>query len=174
MMDFRDRNCLIVYFSHAGKNYVSGNIVNLLVGNTQRAAMMVQKFTRGSIHRIHTVRPYPDDYKETVAIARKELREDARPVLANKVEDMSKYDVVFLGYPNWCSTMPMAVWTFLEAYDFSDKTIVPFCTHEGSGFGHSLEDIHRLCPKATLGKGLALLGTTIEDAEDDIRRWINE
>ena len=173
MMDFRDRNCLVAYFSHAGKNYVSVNIVNLLIGNTHRAAMMVQKITRGDAFRINTVRPYPDDYKETVAIAKQELRENARPALRERFEGMEKYDIIFLGYPNWCSTMPMAVWNFLESYDFSGKTIIPFCTHEGSGFGRSLEDIHKLCPDATLGRGISLLGTTIQDAEDDIRRWLN-
>lgn len=172
-MDFKEKKCLIAYFSHPGKNYVSGNIVNLLVGNTERAAKVVQKITRADIHRINTVKPYPSDYKETVAIARNEQRNDARPALRGEVEDMEQYEIVFLGYPNWCSTMPMAVWNFLESYDFSGKTIIPFCTHEGSGLGRSLEDIHKLCPDAKLGKGVALLGTTIQDAEDDIRRWLN-
>ena len=173
MMDLKDKKCLIVYFSHPGGNYVSGNIVNLLVGNTERAAKVIQKITRADIFRINTVRPYPTDYKETVALARNEQRVSARPALRDKCDNMETYDVVFLGYPNWCSTMPMAVWNFLESYDFSGKTIIPFCTHEGSGFGRSLEDIHKICPDATLGRGLSLLGTTIQDAEDDIRRWLN-
>ena len=97
-----------------------------------------------------------------------------RPALSKDLDDISGYDLIFLGYPNWCGTMPMALWTFLENHDFSGKTIYPFCTHEGSGIGRSLEDIHELCPKAVLGSHLAILGSTVQDAEDDVRRWLNE
>jgi len=76
------------------------------------------------------------------------LHLNARPELTNTVENMESYDVIYLGYPNWWGTMPMAVFTFLESYDFSGKTIIPFCTHEGSGIGNSERDIKKLCPKA--------------------------
>ena len=169
MMDFRDRNCLVAYFSHAGKNYVSGNIVNLLIGNTHRAAMMVQKITRGDAFRINTVRPYPDDYKETVAIAKQELRENARPALRERFEGMEKYDIIFLGYPNWWNTMPMACFTFLDAYDFSGKTIIPFCTHEGSGLGNSVRDIRKACPSANVLEGYALTGSAVRSSHELIK-----
>ena len=173
-MDYQGKKCLIAYFSHAGMNYVSGKIVDLPVGNTERAAQMLRLFTGGDLFHIRTASVYPNDYQEVVKIAKKEKDDNARPVLERDIDSIDDYDVIFLGYPNWCGTMPMALWTFLENHDFTDKTIYPFCTHEGSGVGHSLEDIHALCPTAKLGKSLALLGTTIEDAEDDIRRWLRD
>ena len=173
LMDQQNKKCLIAYFSHAGMNYASGKIVDLPVGNTQRAAEMICRFT-GALFHIRTAAVYPYDYQEVVKIAKKEKADNARPALEKDIANLDDYDVIFLGYPNWCGTMPMVLWTFLENHDFSGKTIYPFCTHEGSGVGHSLEDIHALCPQVKLGKSLALLGTTIEDAEDDIRRWIRD
>lgn len=172
-MNYREKKCLIAYFSHAGMNYASGNLVNLSIGNTERAADMICTYTGGDLFHIRTAAVYPnDDYHKVVAIARKEKEEGARPALQNDIDNADTYDVVFLGYPIWCGTMPMAVWTFLEHHHFAGKIIKPFCTHEGSGWGRSLEDIHTLCPEATMEPGITLFGTTIMDAEDDIRRWI--
>jgi flavodoxin len=86
---------------------------------------------------------------------------------------MKGYDVIFLGYPNWWGTMPMPVYTFLESYDFSGKTIVPFCTHEGSGMGHSEKDIAKTCPKASVLKGIAIHGTNASSADSNVSSWIN-
>lgn len=156
-------------------NYASGKKVDLPVGNTERAADMIRKYTGGDIVHIRTVKAYPkDSYEDVVAMARKEKAENARPAIQTKVENLADYDIIFLGYPNWCGTMPMAVWTFLESHDFGGKVIKPFVTHEGSGWGHSLEDLHALCPTATIEPGLTLFGTTIMDAEDDIRRWLKD
>lgn len=127
-------------------NYVSGKIVDLPVGNTERAAQMLRLFTGGDLFHIRTASVYPNDYQEVVKIARKEKADNARPALEKDIPSIDDYDVIFLGYPNWCGTMPMALWTFLENHDFSGKTIYPFCTHEGSGVGHSLEDIHAPLP----------------------------
>lgn len=173
-MDYREKNCLIAYFSHAGQNYASGKLVDLSVGNTERAARMIRQYTGGTLYHIRRDIPYPHDYKETVAAARKEKADGARPSLERQLDSVAPYDVIFLGYPNWCGTMPMAVWTFLESHDFSGKIIKPFCTHEGSGWGSSLEDLHVLCPTAVIEQGLTLFGTTILDAEDDVRRWLRD
>ena len=172
-MGYKDKKCLIAYFSHAGENYVSGKIVELRIGNTEKAAQMIKFYTGGDMFRINTVEPYPYTYADTVAVAKEEKETGVRPLLKNTLDNLGEYTIVFLGYPNWCSTMPMAVWTFLESYDFSGKTLLPFCTHEGSGFGHSLQDITSHCPTAILGKGLSIFGTTIADAEDDVKRWLN-
>lgn len=173
-MDYKGKKCLIAYFSHAGMNYVSGKIVNLKVGNTEQAAKMIGRMTGGDLFHIRAAAVYPHEYKETVSLARHEWEKRLRPALSKDLDDISGYDLIFLGYPNWCGTMPMALWTFLDNHDFSGKTIYPFCTHEGSGIGRSLEDIHELCPKAVLGSHLAILGSTVQDAEDDVRRWLNE
>ena len=163
---------LIAYYSRRGNNYTSGGVVNLARGNTEIAAVAIQKLVGGEIFRIDTVKEYPADYEKTTQVAQAELRAGARPEIVGGVEDMSAYDLVFLGYPNWWGTMPMAVFTFLEAYDFSGKTILPFCTNEGSGLGHSESDIKKLCPKAKVQKGLAIRGSAVKGAEGDIADWI--
>lgn len=124
-MDYKGKKCLIAYFSHAGMNYVSGKIVNLKVGNTEQAAKMISRMTGGDLFHIRAAAVYPHEYKETVSLARHEWEKRLRPALARDLDDISGYDLVFLGYPNWCGTMPMAMWTFLENHDFSGKTIYP-------------------------------------------------
>ncbi len=167
------KKCLIAYFSRKGQNYSSSGIVDLKVGNTEVVAQMIQKQTGGDLFHIETVKAYPKDYTETTEVAKNELRAKARPELKNKVENFGAYDVIFLGYPNWWGTPPMAVFTFLESYDFSGKTIVPFCTHEGSGLGHSEKDIAKSCPKATISEGLAIHGTNAGSAEPQVTSWID-
>jgi flavodoxin len=165
---------LIAYYSRAGNNYVGGKIVNLTVGNTEVAAKIIQKLTGSDIFRIDTIKEYPSDYYETTEMAKKELRQHARPELSGRVDDMSDYGVIYLGYPNWWGTMPMAIYSFLEEYDFSGKTIIPFCTHEGSGMGHSENDIRTVCPGATVLKGLSVVGGNVQRAENDIAGWLGK
>jgi flavodoxin len=165
---------LIVYYSRKGNNYVGGRIVNLPVGNTEAAAKTIQKLTGGDAFRIDTVKEYPSDYNETTEVAQQELRQDARPELSGRVDKMKDYREIFLGYPNWWGTMPMAVFTFLEAYDFSGKTIIPFCTNEGSGMGRSESDIKKLCPNANVLKGLSIRGASVQRAGSDISAWLRQ
>jgi flavodoxin len=168
MTNLKEEKCLIAYYSREGNNYVSGKIVNLPIGNTKVVANMIQEMTEGDVFRFDTVKSYPEDYTETTNVAKKELHDNARPELSRHVENMDSYNVIFLGYPNWYGTMPMPVFTFLEEYDFSDKTIIPFCTHEGSGLGRSEKDIAKLCPKSTLLKGLAIHGSRVSAAKIDV------
>lgn len=167
-----DSRCLIAYYSRRGQNYVGGAIVDLAVGNTEVAAAMIQAATGGDLLEIEAVNEYPVGYQETTDVARAELREKARPELRNAPESIDAYDVAFLGFPNWWGTAPMAVFTFLESYDFSGKIIVPFCTHEGSGLGRSERDVAAACPGATVLEGLAIRGGAVHGAEESIRRWI--
>jgi len=87
---------------------------------------------------------------------------------------MDDYNVIYLGYPNWWNTFPMAVFTFLESYNFSGKTIIPFCTHEGSGMGRSENDIKKLCPDTTVLPGFAVYGSMVASADDDLMAWLKE
>jgi len=167
-----DSRCLIAYYSRKGQNYVGGGIVDLAVGNTEVAAAMICAITGGDLLEIEAVKAYPADYQEATDVARTELRENARPELGNAPEGIEGYDVVFLGFPNWWGTAPMPVFTFLDSYDFSGKTIVPFCTHEGSGLGRSERDVATACPGATVLEGLAIRGGAVHGAEESIRRWI--
>ncbi len=91
-----------------------------------------------------------------------------------KVENMNQYDVIYLGYPNWWGTMPMVLFTFLESYDFKGKTIIPFCTHEGSALGTSIRDIKKLCPDANIKQGLAIRGGNVNSSDKAIEDWLKK
>lgn len=165
---------LIAYYSRKGNNYVGGSIVNLPVGNTEVIAGKIHALTGGDLFQIQTVKPYPDDYTKTTRVAQDELSQNARPELTETVSDMGDFDVIYLGYPNWWGTMPMALFTFLESHDFAGKTIVPFCTHEGSGIGSSERDIKKLCPDAKLLSGLAIRGGSVSKADKDLVNWLTK
>jgi flavodoxin len=168
-----DSKSLIVYYSRKGNNYVGGNIVNLPVGNTEVIAKKIQELTGSDLFEIDTIKPYPKDYTETTNVAMDEKRKNVRPELTAIVDDMDSYDVIYLGYPNWWGTFPMVVFTFLESYDFSGKTIVPFCTHEGSGLGNSERDIKKLCPNAVVLPGIAITGSSVKRADSILKSWLH-
>ena len=167
-----EQKSLSVYYSRKGNNYVGGNIANLPIGNTEVIAKKIQGLTGSDLFQIQTVKTYPEDYTATTRVAQDELSGNARPELTAMVADMASYDVMYLGYPNWWGTMPMAVFTFLDSYDFSGKTIVPYCTHEGSGLGSSERDIKKLCPTAKVLSGLAIKGGTVGRADNDLANWL--
>jgi flavodoxin len=169
-----NKKVLIAYFSRAGNNYVGGRIADLPVGNTEVVAKMIQEMTKGDLFHIEAVNAYPADYTETTEVAQRELHTNARPKLTGHLDNMASYDVIFLGYPNWWGTMPMPVFTFLEEYDLSGKTIVPFCTHEGSGLGHSVSDVKRSCPKSTILEGLAIRGSSVKQAQNEVSEWLHK
>jgi flavodoxin len=166
--------CLIAYFSRPGSNYVGGRVVNLPVGNTEVVAKMIRDITGGDLFRIEAVNAYPEGYTKTTEVAQKELRTNARPALTGHLETMASYDVIFLGYPIWWGTMPMPVFTFLEDYDLSGRTIVPFCTHEGSGLGRSIGDVRETCPRSTILDGLAVRGSDVKNAQDEVTGWLRK
>lgn len=163
---------LVAYYSRKGNNYVGGRIAYLPVANTEVVAQKIQQLTGAELFKIKTIEDYPEDYTETTRVAQKELREKARPKLSARLDNLDPYDVIYLGYPNWWGTMPMAVYTFLESADFSGKTILPFCTHEGSGLGSSVQDIQRLCPYAKVFEGLAITGRIVSRCDKDLENWI--
>ena len=162
---------LIAYFSHEGEGYVDGRIVPLEIGNTRIAAETMKKLTGGDIFRIEPVEPYPYQYLRTIDVAKEELETSVRPEIKGELPDIKGYKTVILGYPNWWGTMPMAVHTFLESYDFAGKTIIPFCTHEGSAMGRSEGDIKKLCPEAKVLSGLAIKGGSVNKSDEKIAAW---
>lgn len=165
---------LIAYFSRAGENYLNGAIKNLTVGNTEIAAKMISEITGGDLFQIVPVHAYSDDYNECIFEAQDDQRRDARPDLKEYPDNLDAYDTIYLGFPNYWGTMPMCVFTFLEHFDLSGKTIRPFCTHEGSGMGHSEADIKRLCPHARIEKGLAIHGADVSHAGKALGNWIKK
>jgi len=165
---------LIAYFSREGNNYVGGNMVNLPVGNTEVAANIIAERAGGRLLKLDPVKKYSEDYRICTDEAKQELRSDARPGLVALPDSIDEYNTIILGYPNWWGTMPMPVWTFLESFDFSGKTILPFCTHEGSGMGRSGADIRKLCRDAKLGTGLAIHGSSVHNAKKDVENWLKK
>jgi len=163
---------LIAYFSHAGQNYSHGSIRNLSVGNTEVVAKKIHALIKSDLFYIDTVQKYPDDHMQKTEIAKKEFNEGARPELNARVENMEEYDTVIVAFPNWWTTMPMAVFTFLESYDFTGKKICPLITHGGSGFSNSLSDIRKLCPGADITDGLAVIGDDAAICDKDVERWL--
>lgn len=164
---------LIVYFSHKGENYSKGKIVNLMKGNTEKAAEIISKLSGAKLFEIKAEKDYPNKYDDCIEVAKKELKENSRPKLVNDI-DITEYDTIFIAFPNWWGTMPMPVFTFLEGKDFSNKTIFPLCTHEGSGLGRSEVDIKRFVNGANVLKGLAIVGSEVDTAEKAISEWINK
>ena len=166
-------NKLIAFYSRADENYVNGILKQLYTGNTEVAAGIIAELTGADVFKIQQLEPYSKDYNECIAQAQNDQKQDARPQLKDYPEAIDDYDVIYLGYPNYWGTMPMAVFTFLEHFDFSGKIIKPFCTHEGSGLGGSIDDIQKLCPNAQIKKGLAIRGGSVEKYRKDIDKWIN-
>lgn len=162
---------IIVYFSRNGKNYVNGTIQELAIGNTEVAAKILKKLTGADLFKLELVNPYPLDYLKCVEQVKQDLHQNARPELKTYPQSMEQYDTIYLGYPNYCGTIPMLIFTFLEKYDFSGKTIKPFCTHEGSGMGRSEQDIQKLCERAVIEKGLAIRGADVKNSENAIKQW---
>ncbi len=165
---------LIAYFSRRHENYVNGVIRDLKTGNTEVVASMIQQLTGADIFRIEPIQEYSRNYNECIAQAQADQRRGARPQLKQYPESLENYNTIYLGYPNYWSTMPMAVFTFLEHFDFTGKTIRPFCTHEGSGLGASEKDIRRICIGAKIEKGLAIYGGSVSSSETIIREWLKE
>ena len=164
---------LVVYFSHKGENYSKGKIVNLKKGNTEIAAEMISSIIDADIFEIIADKKYPIKYDDCIEIAKKELRENSKIKLKQDI-DIKEYDTIFVGYPNWWGTMPMPVWTFLEEKDFTNKKVLPFCTHEGSGLGKSESDIKKLTGGAEVLKGLAINGSEVNNSEKQIKKWLED
>lgn len=141
-------------------------------GNTQQLANMIQEQTGGDLFQIEMETPYTDNEGELSGLALQEQRDNTRPALSNHVENMNEYKVVFIGYPNWWNNMPMPVFTFLEEYDFSGKTVVPFSTYGDGGFGRSVISIKEILNDATIAEGLAIQEHTLVDAPAQVTEWL--
>ena len=170
-MILKDKKVLVAFFSHIGENYFGGEFKVISKGNTHIAAEMIADFCNADLFEIKPEVEYSHVYKECVEEAKRDRLGDARPAL-KEVKSVADYDVIFLGYPNWCGTMPMPVWTFLEGQDFTGKVVCPFCTNEGSKMGLSEKDLASLIPSAVLKAGFPIHGSTVKDAGEEIKQWI--
>lgn len=151
---------LVLYFSQSG--------------NTEAVANFIHNAVGGDIVKLETETPYPSDYDELVDYAQEEQRKNARPVLSTKIDNIDEYDTIFLGYPNWWGDMPMPIYTFLDEYDLSGKTIAPFITHAGSGLSGTPENIKEEEPNATVTEGLAVNGSNSRNSQSTVNNWLAE
>lgn len=152
---------LIVYFSHTG--------------NTRAVARQIHSLVGGDLLELQTTQAYPTDHADTVRQAERECEDNFRPQLSTRFpETMNEYDVIFVGYPVWAYTMPMALYSFLERFTFPGKTIVPFSTHMGSGLADGPEQIARLCPQARVLEGMAIRGNRAAESQETIEHWLRQ
>lgn len=163
-------NMLVAYFSLAGEQYGVGVIEE---GNTSIIAHMIAEQTGADLFEIEAATPYPTSHSELLDVSRQEMADHARPEIAGTVDNMDDYDTIFIGYPNWWGDMPMIVYNFLESYDLSGKTIVPFCTHGGSGLSNTESTISDITG-GTMKDGFAIPGTTAQNDRDTARSQVTE
>ena len=165
---------LIAYFSRTGENYSVGVIDK---GNTEIIAEIIAEQTGGELFEIQRITPYSDNYEEVKDEAQREKNANARPELLES-KNVSEYDIIFIGYPIWHGDMPMPLYTFIEANDWTGKTVIPFCTHEGSGLSGTMSTIRTKCQGATVLDGLAVRGATAQNqqsqAKQSVINWLNE
>lgn len=173
---------LIAYFTMpedvdpAGADAVAGASIVVrdgeILGNVEYMAQTIQQAVGGDLLRIETVEEYPLEHEALVDFAAEEQEAGARPELATQIENLEQYDTIFLGYPNWWGDMPQALYTFLESYDLSGKTIIPFCPHGGSGFSRTQSTIAELQPEATVREdGLTLSRNDVADSAEQVAAW---
>ena len=162
-------NILVSYFSLAGEQYEVGVIEK---GNTEIVAEMIADATGADTFKIESTEEYPTTYDELLDVSRQE--EDDPPEMAGTVEKMDDYDTIFLGYPIWWGDTPTIIKVFLQSYDFSGKTIIPFCTHGGSGLAGTDRTISGLCPDSTVEEGLAIRGSTAQNDRDSAKESVTE
>lgn len=165
---------IVIYFSRDGENYFGGELKNIEKGNTEIIAEYIHEFTDADLFKVEPLNEYPSDYMECIDVAKNEQKQDARPEIKETLASIDKYDTVYIGFPNWWGTLPMPMFTQLEQLDFSGKIVKPFVTHEGSGFGSSMNDLAKLCSGAEIKKGLSVPGANVYDAKDIVNSWVKE
>lgn len=163
---------LIAFFSRADENYFGGAMRYVKVGNTEIVCGIIGELIDADSFKIEMKEPYSPVYMTCIEQAKQDLRDKVRPALVRFPESLDGYDTVVLAYPNYWGTMPMAVVSFLEHFDFSGKTILPLCTNEGSGMGGSERDLRRYAPGAEIRRGLSITGSRAADSRADVERWL--
>lgn len=179
-----DGKILIAYFTWADNTHVddpssvdvdaSTSASVLAPGNTKKVAHFIQEQVGGDMFSIIVDEPYSSDYDECLDRASDELAQQTRPTIVDTVKNMDEYDVIFLGYPNWWSSCPMAIFSFIESYDLSNKTIIPFCAHGTGGLGRSIEDLQDALPHSTLLDAFGVYRPDTDSCQDDVNQWLSD
>lgn len=164
----KEKKVLVTFFSHTGENYSVGYIEK---GNTHIIAEMIAEAAGGAMFEIVPVSGYPKSYNACIDVAKKEQAASARPEIEEDIA-VEDYDIIFVGYPNWWGDMPMPVYTFIEKHSWNGKTVVPFCTHEGSGLSGTERKIAVACKGATVQKGLAVRGSAAQNSREQAKKSV--
>ena len=164
---------LIAFFSRADENYFGGAMRYVKTGNTEIVCNGMKEMIDADVFKIEMKDPYSPVYMTCIEEAKKDLKANARPELVSMPESIDEYETVILAYPNYWGTVPMAVVTFLEHFNFTGKTILPLCTNEGSGMGGSERDIRKYAPGAEIKKGLSITGSEAANSRSSLRRWLS-
>lgn len=164
----------VIYFSRKGENFVDGKIEQLDKGNTELLAEKINEKINGELIEIVPINDYPNNYNETVELTEKEKNEGSLPVYETNPIDFSTEETILIGFPNWHGTMPNIVKHFLSQNDLKGIRIYPFCTHEGSGFGISLNELKQLCPDSKIEIGLPVRGSRVNKSDKAIINWLNQ
>ena len=141
-------------------------------GNTQYIAELISNETGADLFEIVAENAYPDTYDRMVRRAEQEQRDNARPAIKNRIDNISQYDTVYVGYPIWFSDMPQIMYTFFDTYDLSGKEIIPFCTHAGSGLSGTVGRIKDQEPNADMYSGLSIYRTDVTNSDSKVKAWI--
>ncbi|MBC7321071.1 flavodoxin [bacterium] len=154
------KNVLIVYFSWSG--------------NTRKIANIIHREIGGTVVEIIPEHSYPNSYNATVEQAKREIQQGYKPPIKTRIDNIDLYDTIFVGSPNWWSTIAPPVATFLSTYDLSGKTIVPFCSHGGGGQGKIVKDIAKLCPRSNVLEPFVIYGGGAGDIQSKISEWLHK
>lgn len=170
-----DKKILVVYFSRTGEEYSVGNITK---GNTAIIAELIAQRTGADVFEVKPATPYPDEYRACTELAKQELNTNARPAIVDNVSNLAQYDTIFIGYPIWWGALPRVMLTFLESNGnaFDGKTIIPFCTHGGSGLANTERELKDACPHSKFLNGLAISGRVAQkdtaSAQTQVDAWL--
>ncbi len=165
---------IIIYYSKVDEQWFSSNLRYISVGNTEKFAQKIAKYIDADIFVIEPSVPYPKGYNETCDIAQKEKENNLRPKIKNRLENIESYDHLFIGFPIWYGDYPMIIQTFIESYNLIGKTIIPFCTNEGSGLCKTDEHLQQQLPNSIVLKGLDLIGSNVDNEDETIKNWLKE
>ena len=154
------KKILTAYYSHSG--------------NTGEIASYIQKQTDGALFEIIPAVPYPTGYNDVVRQSKIEIQAGKKPELKTKINNTESYDIIFIGSPNWWGAIAPPVAAFLSEYNFSNKTIVPFCTHGGGGYGSIFKDISLLCPNSNVLNGFDVFDRGNGNFSEKITLWLSE
>ena len=165
---------LVAYFSHVGETELDRRIVEITKGHTEILAEKIAGMTGADLYKIEPAVPYPKKYEDIVNVVRKENEESPKVEIKNPLESIADYDTIYIGFPIWYRTYPRIVFSFLSRYDFTGKTVRPFCTNDEGSFGISLLELKSQLKGADVLPGIAVHGSEVNEADERIKAWLEQ